>query len=190
MRLTTRALVGTVCLLVGSTVFAAAAGRSVVSVHDFDTLATIGGAESSLVRNPHGASMTLSTNGLEEGAYTNWFVIFNNPGACENPIAEIGAACGLDDLGLPAVNPSVKFATGNVVGPTGEGSFAASLAEGDASGTLFGPGLVDSRAAEIHIIVQYHGEVIPMHMPAQINTFHGGCPPNNCADVQAAAHSP
>ncbi len=74
---------------------------------------------------------------------------------------------------------------GKVVGPTGAGSF---LSEGDTTGALFGPGLIDSRTAEVHLLVRTHGEVLPMFMPAQINSVGGGCLVNVCDDVQAAVH--
>jgi hypothetical protein len=55
---------------------------------------------------------------------------------------------------------------------------------------LCGPGLLDPRGAEIHILVRYHGVVIPAMMPAQIMTVGGGCLINDCEVLQAAAHSP
>ncbi len=45
-------------------------------------------------------------------------------------------------LGIPAVMASILFAMGNVVGPTADGHFAASLSEGDTGGALFGRGLL------------------------------------------------
>jgi hypothetical protein len=138
--------------------------------------------------------MTIDTNGLYAGAYTNWWIVFNNPGECTYPIPAIGAACGPDgddpgDFGNPDVGASVLYATGNVVDEDGEGGFAAHLKMGDTDGALFGPGLKYPRGAEIHIVVRHHGEVIPSMMPAQIMTVGGGCGVNFCMDVQAAAHA-
>ena len=128
--------------------------------------------------------MTIRTNSLEPGAYTNWWVFFNDPSAC------VAIPCGLGDLDTPAVMASILFATGNVVGPPGTSAFAASASEGDTVGALFGPGLLNSRTAEVHLIVRSHGEVLPMFMPAQINSVGGGCLVNVCDDVQAAIHLP
>ncbi len=179
--------VGAICLSGGSTVFAAPAAKDTVDVIDFNTGVSIdsGVAVSNLVRNNHGVSMTIDTSGLEPGAYTNWFVIFNHPENCTFP-------CGEDDLGLAGVGSSVLFATGNVVDSSGLGGFGASLSEGNISGALFGPGLLDARAAEVHLIVRYHGPVIPALMPGQINSVGGGCGPGlfACVDVQAAVHLP
>jgi hypothetical protein len=186
MQSTIRILVGVIGLLAGSTVFAAGAARDTVDVIDFTSGVSIdsGVAVSNLVRTGHGVSMTIRTNMLDPGTYTNWFVIFNNPGACAS------FPCTGPDLALPAVNGSVLFATGNVVGESGNGGFAAHLSEGDTTGALFGPGLLDSRAAEVHLVVRYHGPVIPALMPAQINSFGGGCFVFACVDVQAAVHLP
>ena len=191
MQSTIRILVGVIGLLAGSTVFAAGAARDTVDVIDFTSGVSIdsGVAVSNLVRTDHGVSMTIRTNMLDPGAYTNWFVIFNDPSSCAV------SPCGEDDLDASnenGVGSSILFATGNVVGASGKGGFAAHLSEGDTNGALFGPGLIDSRAAEVHLIVRYHGPVIPALMPAQINSVGGGCGLMifDCADVQAAVHLP
>jgi hypothetical protein len=189
MQSTIRILVGVIGLLAGSTVFAAGAARDTVDVIDFTSGVSIdsGVAVSNLVRTDHGVSMTIKTNMLDPGAYTNWFVIFNDPSQCGS------FPCGegdLDPSDSNGVGSSVAFATGNVVDASGEGGFAAHLSEGDTNGALFGPGLLDSRAAEVHLIVRYHGPVIPALMPAQINSVGGGCFVFACDDVQAAVHLP
>lgn len=191
MQSTIRILVGVIGLLAGSTVFAAGAAKDTVDVIGFNSGLPIdsGVAVSNLVRTGHGVSMTIRTNKLEPGAYTNWFVIFNDPLSC------MTIPCGEDDLDPDdknGVGSSVLFATGNVVGASGKGGFAAHLSEGDTNGALFGPGLIDSRVAEVHLIVRYHGPVIPALMPAQINSVGGGCGPMlfDCDDVQAAVHVP
>jgi hypothetical protein len=130
---------------------------------------------------------------LPAGAYTNWWVIFNNPDACGPP------GCGGKDFpfngGDPAVDASVLFATGGVVTDNGVGHFRAHLEEGDLSGeVLFGPGLTTADGAEIHIIVRYHGPAgVGDVLAAQTTTFGGGCSnvPNPypifpCYDPQAA----
>ena len=70
------------------------------------------------------------------------------------------------------------------------GSFNAQLGENQLptgeDQVLFGEGLTDSFEAEIHLIARTHGEVIPGVVQQQITTFNGGCPPNDCLDVQFA----
>jgi hypothetical protein len=143
-----------------------------------------------LVRNDGGVTMTLHTSGLVPGnAYTVWWVIFNNPSAC------IGG-CGMDDLARPAVQASLAFATGHVVG-NDVANFGAWLGVGDTGGVLSSPpspagpyGLLDSRTAEIHLVVRSHGSALPELLKEQISSFNGGCPPNACMNVQAAVHLP
>ena len=180
----------TLTALLSGSVMAAPAGISVVDVHWLSDDSPVHYASSKLVRTNRGVSMNIKTNDLTPGAYTNWWIVFNNPGACVNPIPAIGAACGAPDLSVDGVDASVLYATGNVVDEDGEGGFAAHLKVGDTGGALFGPGLMNPRGAEIHIVVRDHGEVIPAMMPAQIMTVDGGCGVNDCTDVQGAAHSP
>jgi hypothetical protein len=161
--------------LLSGSVMAGPAAISVVDVHYFTDNSMVSGASSKLVRTTRGVSMSIDTNDLD-------------PGACNNPIPEIGAACGLGDFPDLDVGASVLYATGNVVDEDGEGGFAAHLKMGDTDGALFGPGLLDPWGAEIHILVRHHGPVIPAMMPSQIMTVGGGC--NPCTDAQAAAHSP
>ena len=64
----------------------------------------IGTAE--LTRTAEGANLTIDTTMLDAGAaYTIWWVIFNNPAACDP------AGCGGPDLGIAAVEGSVMNAT-------------------------------------------------------------------------------
>lgn len=158
--------------------------------HVFGSNVPIDGSTSTLNRHRGGVSIHARTNELPAGAYTNWFVIFNNPSYC------LSIPCSGADLpangGDPAVQVSVLFATGNVVSDHGSGQFAASLKENDKAGALFGPGLLDAGTAEVHYIIRYHGPVIPAEMPAQIHEVGGGCGVmgNICEDLQASIHVP
>ena len=120
---------------------------------------------------------------LSEGTYTTWWVIFNDPEYCVD-------GCDAGDFEIPAVNASILWATGEVVGDNGVGSFSAQLLEGElpqgADQLLFGEGLVDSFSAEIHPIVRSHGLVDRELVEEQITTLNGGCPPEGCQDVQFA----
>ena len=131
----------------------------------------------------------METTDLPEGAYTVWWIVWNDPSVCVD-------GCDGSDLrpgGVPNPGAFVGRATGKVVGPTGKGNFGASLKVGDTSEVLFGPGLTDSRVAEVHMVVRYHGPVVPSQMPAQINSVGGGCTfaaaPGlfQCYDPQAVA---
>lgn len=140
---------------------------------------------SNLIRTKAGVSFNVQTSGLTAGyAYTLWMIVFNNPDACTG-------LCDGSDLGNPAVNGDVLHSTGSLAGGTGKATFAGSRLEGDNSRSLFGPnapGIIDVNTAEIHFVVRCHGEKIPGLIHEQIGTFNGGCPPNNCVDVQFSRH--
>lgn len=158
---------------------------------------TVGGAWSRLSRNDSGITMQIHTSDLEPGAaYTVWWVIFNNPVAC------VGG-CGADDLRRAGVDAAAGFAAGHVIGNNGKTNFGGHLQVGDISGFVppdgsapilglppFGPGLLDARGAEVHLIIRTHGTPRPDLglVDDQISSFNGACPPNICMNRQASIH--
>jgi hypothetical protein len=176
---------------------------------------------SKIVRNDGGISGNIktslsnevdSTNGI---AVTLWIVVFNNPGACATD------PCTDADLFESAVMPDVLYGAGNVVGNSEKFSAGYHRKAGDNSGSiadLFGMptkdngepfGLINPRGAEIHYVVRTHGPKNPAEMPAQIQSYGGGCVfgapygypvptgPNDlylgdgdCQDVQFAINQP
>lgn len=152
-------------------------------VSDLDTGFPIHNSFAILYRDEDGVELTLDTT-LPEGAYTLWWVVFNNPEFCED-------GCDIDDLETPAVNASVFYAAGEVVGDDARGSCDAQLLEGtlptgEDQIVLGEDGLVDSFSAEIHPVVRSHGSVIPELEELQTSTFNGGCPSEECEDIQFA----
>lgn len=151
-------------------------------VSAFDTKLPIHDAFAVLERNEDGVELTLDTD-LPPGAYTVWWVVFNNPEFCVD-------GCGSDDFERPEVDASSFWATGEVVGDEGGITFNAQILEGElptgSDQVTLGDGLEDSFSAEIHPIVRTHGSVIPGLEEEQISTFNGGCPPNECENVQFA----
>ncbi len=153
----------------------------------------IANSSSVMIRNADGVAYSISTTGLlAGGAYTNWWVVFNEPQFCSPP------GCGADDFpqngGNPNVGASVLWATGRVVDANGQGNFSAHLAAGgvaSAPGEVrFGPALLSPRA-EIHIIVRSHGPALSgANLIAQLTTVAGGCTINICQDQQVAQHLP
>jgi hypothetical protein len=156
------------------------------------------GASASLARTPNGVHVWINTNDLDPGAYTVWWVVWNDPSECTG-------GCGEDDLGAPG--NLVGFATGGVVGMAGIGGFGGSLrtgVEGEPGETLLisngGLGLTDPTGAEVHMVIRYHGPVVAGEMPGQIGSFAGGCTPASsldlgdgdfdCVDMQAVVFAP
>jgi len=142
-----------------------------------------------LSRTAEGVNVTINTTALTPGAaYTIWWIIFNNPSACDP------AGCGLADLGTAAVEGSVMNATGRVADATGNATFSAFLPVGfmhtePASGNgrqLLGPGLQNPTGAVIHVVIRCHG--LWSGNIEQISTVAGDClnaaSPTGCYDAQ------
>jgi hypothetical protein len=181
-------------LLMGLSVAAAPAGQQSSGVYSLANSSPVAGAWSTLLRTDSGIRMTLHTAQLDPGgAYTVWWIIFNNPAACQHGVEELGLRCSEGDLlpfgGDPAVTSSVLLATGHVIGNNGIGNFAAHLRVGQfTNDVLWGNGLLDPYGAEIHLIVRSHGDPIPGLVTEQISTVNGGCDINDCASQQFAAY--
>jgi hypothetical protein len=155
------------------------------------------GAGSQLVRSGDGVFMTFHTQGLTPGTVaTAWWVFFNNPKAC------LTSPCRVADLlSNPASEPSLLYAAGRVVGPDGAASFSEFRAVGDTTGSesvpvppfpAYNPGLLDSKKAEVHVVIRTHGPALAGDaLTQQLTTFNGGCPaPNTCGNVQVSIHQP
>ena len=136
--------------------------------------------------------------GLLQGAYTNWWVILNDPSQCPNN------ECTLADVFTnPASKPSVFWATGGIVQSNGVGNFWAKISEGQASGGvepfLIGMGLEDAANAAVFVIIKYHGPASndPGELFLQTHSVVGLCddranalPDGNCFDPQIAMLNP
>lgn len=144
----------------------------------------------------------IQTSGLPAGAYTVWWVLFNEPEHCDRP-------CDEGDLLNPDTGVSIFFATGGTVSSNGIANFRAHYREGDDLGEpdtqhVLGDGALDPSRAEVHMIIKYHGP--PSQDPdtrwEQTNTLLGGCFDNanaidhgepfgvQCFDPQVVVHLP
>ncbi len=181
---------------------APAPGRPQVSIADMATFPNgpaVTGA-SVLTRYNAYVDATVSTTGLSaNGAYSWWWVIFNYPQFCVD-------GCGLDDLpigstpisnGDPRVKASLLWGGGFVADGNGAADVSAHLDRGKSPGEVrFGPGLLKTRRADIHVVLRTHGPAAAGEVAEQVGSFNGGCTdaeiaammcPN--ANVQFAAHS-
>jgi hypothetical protein len=131
----------------------------------------VAGATAELVRNSNGISYRLSSPSLIPGhAYTLWLVVINNPAACT------ATPCSAANITQNAATRSqVRWAAGTVAGGSGHGSFAGAVQEGELSGWLPNRALEDSRKADVHLVVNDHGPMLPEFMPGMIQTYRGGC---------------
>jgi len=136
-------------------------------------------------------------------AYTLWWVVFNNPDACSDP------GCGEDDIfagddlnieGIQEAQIGIGNATGNVAKADGTAEFGGRLKKNDTSGAhdiVFPAGLtgdalltVSGNDAEVHVIVQSHGQARGgPQLLNQLTYLEAGCTPL-CGDVQFSVHKP
>jgi hypothetical protein len=134
----------------------------------------VNGSSAKLTRSEHAIWLSINTTNLPAGAYTVWWVIFNNPEACDGP-------CDDPDLFKPAVQAGGFWATGGVVDANGVGHFRAHLEEGELPalpGQVELPGsspLLDAQKAQVLVLLRYHGPVLPSILTRQTTTGFGGC---------------
>lgn len=148
------------------------------------------GSWSIVVRTDNSLSMDFHTTGLQPGAYTVWWGIFNNPDAC----TPLQGGCSPDDFfvpGNPAQATKVR-AAGHIVGADGIGNFGGHVSVGQTRDVILGPGLLNPRGAVIRIVPRYHGPVVPEIITDQIHTEQGGCGPGlfSCYNPQISHHLP
>jgi len=146
----------------------------------FDTGIIVAGA-GTLLRKADGVELRVQMDGLDSNsAYTLWWIIFNNPGACSTGAAP--ALCGLGDLEVPAVDPAVRNAAAFISSPSGTGNTTAEMDVGAVADGHAGFGqLNDSVGAEIHIVIQTHGRPL-VGSVAQQMTIPGAACNKKCED--------
>ncbi len=172
-----------------------------------------GDGVSHLTRTSGEALVVVEAEGLNAGeVHTLWWVVFNNPSACTDN------ECGEDDIFLPsgdlnvpqvlAARIAIGNATGNIAKSDGTIELGARLkayAPGaaqadDGHQILFVPSTfggegnnlltVRPNNAEIHVIVQGHGQARGgPQILKQLSEVEFGCTPN-CVDLQFAVHAP
>jgi hypothetical protein len=132
------------------------------------------GAHATLYTTAAGATMTFRTYLLEDGhVYTAWWVIVNNPEACSAIPCPTSEILGTSDL----VQTEVTQADGILVSEEGVMEFAGFLAAGDVDvdEAWYGNGVTNPMGAEIHIVINDHGLLIPDMADTMLNTYRGGC---------------
>ncbi len=165
------------------------------------------GATARLVRSAEGIFASLDTQGLPPGhAVTLLLAIVNDPAACE------GIPCGPPDVvGRTAEVQAdiVGAADGVVVAEDGRARFATFQPAGDLDQSWFGNGLQTPEGAEIHLVVNDHGPLLPDRAAGMVGSYRGGCSddsvpaafpdaaradgdagPNTCRMLQVAIFAP
>lgn len=131
----------------------------------------VDGASASIVRNSTGISYGLQARELTPGhAYTLWLVVVDQPDQCAT------SPCTAPDiLTNEATASQVTYAAGHVAGASGHGAFAGHVSEGAVDGWLEDRALTDPAGAEVHLIINDHGPMIPSLVSNMISTYRGGC---------------
>ncbi len=168
----------------------------------------IEGATGHIVRSEEGVLAQMHTVGLEPGyVYTAWWVLANNPEVCE-----ASPCSGGDFIGKAVEGETVvTYADGVIVDDRGEAYFASFLPAGEVTDDPWFPGTAFSNptGAEIHLVINSHGPLIPEMAGEMLNSYRAGCTddslpppfpdtakvdgepgPNDCALVQAGIFQP
>jgi hypothetical protein len=128
-------------------------------------------AHATLVRRPDGVSFAIWTEQLRpHHAYTVWLVVINNPSACS------ATPCSGPDILLnPDTDSQVAYGAGHVSGGSSRGAFAGSFQAGSLEGWLPGGGLFAPTTAQIQLVLNDHGPMLPAYMPEMTHTYRAGC---------------
>lgn len=183
------------------------AAGTVVTHPSTGAMGPIEGATAEIYTTKAGATAHMQTVGLNPGhVYTAWWVIANNPAACDNSPCSPQDLLGKQD----EVQTEVTYADGVIAGENGEANFAAYLPAGEVTNNpWFGHHFPDPTAAEIHLVINTHGPVIPEMVDEMLSSYRAGCSddslpppfpdtakadgepgPNSCGLMQAAVFQP
>jgi hypothetical protein len=144
----------------------------------------IEGAQATLTMTKTGAFASIETSELVPGhAYTLWFVVINQPEACEN------SPCNANDVlkRTSMTKADVGYGDGLIAGPDGNGQFTTFRKLGNLPQAWLGTGFKDPWKAEIHLVVHDHGPVIDGREAEMIGSYRGGCTDESLPEVVPAS---
>lgn len=133
------------------------------------------GAKARLVRTDGNVNVSFEASDLNPGhVYTLWWVIVNDPEKCAAHPEPCTAA---DDVlgNTDGIQADLTYGGGIVAGESGTGTLSSHLAVGELSNAWFGNGFDSASDAEIHLVVNDHGPLIPDQAAEMLHTYRGGC---------------
>ena len=129
------------------------------------------GSTAHLRSNDQGVTVTVRTHDLVPGnAHTFWVLIFNNPEECE------ALPCTVNDLlnRTDIVEANVIYGGGRVV-RSHTTPFQAHIPVGDLEGGWYENGFTNPRNADIHVVINDHGPIIPGLTLEMTRSYRAGC---------------
>ena len=183
---------------------AAMAYHSQATVFSLPAFQPVARSHSTLTRTARGATATMNLAEIRPAnAFTLWWVVFNNPGACS------ARPCLPEDLGNPDTEPSFFGAgSGRVSDEFGHVRLEAGIVAGaglpeDVDDVFFGEGLTAPLTAEVQLVVRDHGNVVDLADDGELEAalsqlLGGGCPfvvtdnpdEHDCREPAIAFHLP
>ncbi len=133
---------------------------------------TISGSAAQIMSSPAGVTMTMETSELTPGHVTTaWWVLITRPGNCS------ATPCTAEDvIGRAAyVGTQIVYADGVVNGPEGQARFSAHLARGLVENGWFAQRFDNPTEAEIHLVLNDHGPLVPALAQSMLTSYRGGC---------------
>lgn len=130
------------------------------------------GATATLVRTANSVTVVYNANELVPGnIYTLWWMIANQPDACESDPCSVADILGNPDV----VFSEVGFGDGRIANESGGAEFRSTIQVGDALDNWFGHGFPDTRAAQVHVVLHDHGPPVEGLVDEMLTTFRAGC---------------
>lgn len=175
--------------------------RQAAPVYDIVGGDRVRGAYSEIKRSDSHICVSVDTRDLPSGAYTAWWLIFNNPEACGGS-SDMAGNCTMADLGNVEVEATAMWAGASVVGPDGEAHLSTCAWEGETTHEVMPVGaqmgLLDAAGAEVHVVLRSHGPAAysePELLGRQLNSYNGGCQTETqdgfeCTELQSVVHAP
>jgi hypothetical protein len=146
--------------------------RTSVSWHPQSGAGLVDGAYATLRAGKSGVSFTLHTNQLKAGnIYTLWFVAINAPENCATSPCTASDILGNTEL----VRANVTYGAGHVAGGSGQAAFAGQISAGAMPEGWYDIDFSNPLGAEIHLVLNDHGPMIPDLVSNMLHTYRGGC---------------
>lgn len=130
------------------------------------------GAQIEIITSSKGLSMEFETTGLSAGnVVTAWWIVLQNPTECDpRPCTP------KDGIGRwKAVNNALTYAAGGVVSTDGKLKLSGFLPSGEVDENWFPTMITKPTTAEIHVILNDHGPLIPDLAAEMLSSYRAGC---------------